>query len=154
MYQRQVTFGEAVNRALTVNYCNFNGRASRSEFGWFYLFGFIASCIISVAFCWSSTIEYIVSGIFSLFMLLPVSASRPAVFTTQAARDGGFSSTSCPSSAGLSMSTSQFRTVSQSPTLTAPCLISSTDKDKQICMIQRAFDIYCQTPSSFSPDFS
>lgn len=79
MYQRQVTFGEAVNRALTVNYCNFNGRASRSEFWWFYLFGFIASCIISVAFCWSSTIEYIVSGIFSLFMLLPglgISARR------------------------------------------------------------------------------
>lgn len=32
MYQRQVTFGEAVNKALGQNYCNFNGRASRSEY--------------------------------------------------------------------------------------------------------------------------
>lgn len=71
MYQRQVTFGEAVNRALTVNYCNFNGRASRSEFWWFQLFGLIAGCVIAVVFCWSDTIEYIVSGLFSLAILLP-----------------------------------------------------------------------------------
>lgn len=32
MYQRQLEFGEAVRRALTVNYCNFEGRASRSEY--------------------------------------------------------------------------------------------------------------------------
>ena len=38
MYQRQVTFGEAVNKALAQNYCNFNGRASRSEYWWYVLF--------------------------------------------------------------------------------------------------------------------
>ncbi|MCM1355313.1 MAG: DUF805 domain-containing protein [Staphylococcus sp.] len=71
MYQRQVSFSEAVRSALTVNYCNFNGRASRSEYWWFALFAFIVSIVISVAFCWSDTIEYIVSGIFSLAVLLP-----------------------------------------------------------------------------------
>lgn len=38
MYQRQVTFGEAIQRGLVENYCNFTGRASRSEYWWFYLF--------------------------------------------------------------------------------------------------------------------
>lgn len=47
MYQHQVTFGEAVRRALTTNYCNFSGRASRSEFWWFQLFSFIVGCILS-----------------------------------------------------------------------------------------------------------
>ena len=40
MYQYQVSFGEAVTRAFA-NYCNFEGRASRSEFWWFYLFNII-----------------------------------------------------------------------------------------------------------------
>ncbi|MEE0978071.1 MAG: DUF805 domain-containing protein [Muribaculaceae bacterium] len=40
-HQRQVSFGEAISRALTTNYCNFSGRASRSEFWWFQLFGAI-----------------------------------------------------------------------------------------------------------------
>lgn len=71
MYQRQLDFGEAVRRALTVNYCNFQGRASRSEYWWFMLFSFIAGCIISVVFCWSDTLEYLVSGLFSLAILLP-----------------------------------------------------------------------------------
>lgn len=71
MIQRQLTFGEAVQRALTFNYCNFSGRASRSEYWWFTLFSFILSCAIAVIFCWSDTLEYIVSGICSLYLLLP-----------------------------------------------------------------------------------
>ncbi|MDE7153923.1 MAG: DUF805 domain-containing protein [Muribaculaceae bacterium] len=39
-YQRQVSFGEAISRGLS-NYCNFEGRASRSEYWWFQLFIFI-----------------------------------------------------------------------------------------------------------------
>lgn len=35
MYQYQVSFGQAVNMALN-KYCDFNGRASRSEY-WFHL---------------------------------------------------------------------------------------------------------------------
>lgn len=71
MYQRQVTFSEAVRNALTVNYCNFSGRASRSEFWWFALFTFILSCIVSLAFFWSDTLEYIVTGIINILLLLP-----------------------------------------------------------------------------------
>lgn len=71
MYQRQLEFGEAVKRALTVNYCNFEGRASRSEYWWFSLFGVPVSAIISVVFCWSDTAKLIVSGIFSLACFLP-----------------------------------------------------------------------------------
>ncbi|MCM1291101.1 MAG: DUF805 domain-containing protein [Prevotella sp.] len=44
MYQRQVTFTEAVNRGIN-NLFNFSGRSSRSEFWWFYLL----MCIISYA---------------------------------------------------------------------------------------------------------
>ncbi len=40
MYQRQVSFGEAINRAFK-NYCCFTGRASRSEFWWFTLFVYL-----------------------------------------------------------------------------------------------------------------
>lgn len=40
MYQKQVTFGEAVRRAFS-SYCKFYGRASRSEYWWFFLFNFI-----------------------------------------------------------------------------------------------------------------
>lgn len=71
MYQRQVTFKEAIVRALQLNYCNFNGRASRSEFWWFQLFGFILSLIIGIVFCWSQDIMNIASGIISLALLLP-----------------------------------------------------------------------------------
>lgn len=71
MYQRQLDFGEAVQRALTVNYCNFQGRASRSEYWWFFLFCFIVGAVISALFFWSETMKTIVSGIFSLALLLP-----------------------------------------------------------------------------------
>lgn len=49
MYQRQLSFPEAVNRAIKDNYCNFNGRASRSEFWWFELFVVILGFIITMA---------------------------------------------------------------------------------------------------------
>ena len=71
MYQRQLSFSEAVTKALTVNYCNFEGRASRSEYWWFFLFNFIAGLVIGAVFVWSETLEYLVSGLFSLAMLLP-----------------------------------------------------------------------------------
>lgn len=69
MYQRQLTFGEAVKLALTTNYCNFNGRSSRSEFWWYALFTFILGAIIGFVF--SGTIYTIVSGIINLGLLLP-----------------------------------------------------------------------------------
>ena len=57
MYQRQVSFGQAVSLALGKNYCQFSGRSSRSEYWWFVLFQFI--------------ISYIVAGVANLALLLP-----------------------------------------------------------------------------------
>ncbi len=45
MYQQQVSFGDAVKRAFN-NYCNFNGRASRSEYWWFALFTALVSYVL------------------------------------------------------------------------------------------------------------
>ncbi len=71
MYQRQVTFKEAIVSALQQNYCNFSGRASRSEFWWFALFNFILSAVISIVFCWSQNAMNIVTGLVNLALLLP-----------------------------------------------------------------------------------
>ncbi len=71
MFQRQVTFQEAVKKALTVNYCNFSGRSSRSEFWWFMLFGFVLGAVVSIVFSFSPSLSRIVSGLVSLGLLLP-----------------------------------------------------------------------------------
>lgn len=42
MYQRQVSFSEAITRAFG-NYVNFSGRSSRSEYWWWVLFTFIVA---------------------------------------------------------------------------------------------------------------
>lgn len=47
MYQRQVSFGEAISMAFN-KYCCFTGRASRSEFWWFQLFCVILSSASSL----------------------------------------------------------------------------------------------------------
>lgn len=71
MYQRQVSFKEAVERALKENYYNFSGRASRSEFWWFYLFNIILSAVIGIVFCWSENAMNIATGLVNLALLLP-----------------------------------------------------------------------------------
>ncbi|MDE6484486.1 MAG: DUF805 domain-containing protein [Duncaniella sp.] len=77
MYQYQVSFSDAVRRALTVNYCNFQGRASRSEFWWFFLFSNIVGCIISPLYLYSGSSAFLnlIFGIIyyaiSLYFLLP-----------------------------------------------------------------------------------
>lgn len=70
MRQRQVSFTEAVKMALTVNYCNFSGRSSRSEFWWFVLFNFLLGALITCIFG-SGTTGECVSGVVSLLLLLP-----------------------------------------------------------------------------------
>lgn len=47
MYQYQVSFGDAIKRAFS-NYCVFTGRASRSEYWWFYLFTLLVSWVIGI----------------------------------------------------------------------------------------------------------
>lgn len=71
MYQRQVSFKEAVECALKQNYCNFSGRASRSEFWWFALFNFILSAVISIVFCWNQNTMNVITGLVNLALLLP-----------------------------------------------------------------------------------
>lgn len=69
MYQRQLTFGEAVKKALTENYCNFSGRASRSEFWWFQLFTFIVGIVasgLSYSIVGNEALSYIVNLVFFL----------------------------------------------------------------------------------------
>ena len=74
MYQRQVTFGEAINKALAQNYCNFSGRASRSEFWWYVLFtailGFAIGLVLGI-FGAGTTVTSLVQGFISLVLLLP-----------------------------------------------------------------------------------
>lgn len=45
MNQYQVSFGAAIQRAFS-NYCVFTGRASRSEFWWFFLFTYIVNIVL------------------------------------------------------------------------------------------------------------
>lgn len=68
MVQVQVTFKEAIMRALKQNYCNFDGRASRSEYWWFALFTFIVGLIME---CIPGTNGYVLVGIVNLALLLP-----------------------------------------------------------------------------------
>lgn len=71
MYQRQVSFGEAINRAVAQNYCNFSGRSSRSEYWWYVLFTAIIGCGVSFIFSGNQTTMSIISGIVNLVLLLP-----------------------------------------------------------------------------------
>lgn len=45
MYQRELSFSEAIDYALKNHYCRFVGRASASEFWWFALFYVMAVSI-------------------------------------------------------------------------------------------------------------
>lgn len=74
MYQRQVTFGEAVNKAVAQNYCNFNGRASRSEYWWYVLFTAILCMAIGFIlgiFGAGTSVVSAIQGVVSLALLLP-----------------------------------------------------------------------------------
>lgn len=71
MYQRQVNFKEAVTSALGRNYCNFSGRASRSEFWWFELFELLLQIAIGIVFCWNLDVLNIISYLVGLGLLLP-----------------------------------------------------------------------------------
>jgi len=70
MYQRQLSFGEALKRDLFENYCNFSGRSSRSEYWWFALFQFIVSSLMQIFFG-DGTAGMILGGIIGLALLLP-----------------------------------------------------------------------------------
>lgn len=71
MFQRQVTFEQAVRSALQQHYCDFSGRASRSEFWWFELFGVILGAIISAFGIFSTSAVSVIQSIVVLLLFLP-----------------------------------------------------------------------------------
>ena len=73
MYQRQLTFKEAVESALKNNYCNFDGRASRSQYWWFYLFQIIVSVVL---YCLSPILG---SSVTTLATLINLALLLPAL---------------------------------------------------------------------------
>ncbi|MCM2290150.1 MAG: DUF805 domain-containing protein [Sulfuritalea sp.] len=58
-----MTFGESIKTCFS-KYAEFNGRASRSEFWWWFLFTFLASA-------GAGMVSETLSGLFSLAVLLP-----------------------------------------------------------------------------------
>jgi len=58
-----MTFAESIKTCFS-KYADFNGRASRSEFWWWVLFVFLVSAATSI-------VSTVVSGLFSLSVLLP-----------------------------------------------------------------------------------
>lgn len=58
-----MTFGESISACFS-KYATFDGRASRSEFWWFFLFTFLASAALGI-------VSDKLSGLFSLAVLLP-----------------------------------------------------------------------------------
>lgn len=71
MYQRQVTFGEAINQAFS-QYCQFTGRASRSEYWWFVLFTFIVCTVLNLStFVVGKMVSQALTTIFGLATLFP-----------------------------------------------------------------------------------
>ncbi|MDE6715994.1 MAG: DUF805 domain-containing protein [Muribaculaceae bacterium] len=63
-------FLESVKQTLTQNYCNFNGRARRSEFWYFALFTTIIGMLMSIIINFGS-IGIIISLVVNLALLLP-----------------------------------------------------------------------------------
>lgn len=56
-----------VKSVITKNYINFQGRATRAEFWWFFLFNFLISLILSLFGKAGTTLQ----GIWSLAIMLP-----------------------------------------------------------------------------------
>lgn len=71
MIQRQATFDGAIRSAIQEHYCDFNGRASRSDYWWFVLFTLILSCIFSFIGWFSPKASMIINVIVSLALFLP-----------------------------------------------------------------------------------
>ena len=57
-----------VKSVILKNYCNFEGRASRPEFWWFFLFNFVVSLVLGL---FGTKVGTILQGIWSLAILLP-----------------------------------------------------------------------------------
>lgn len=65
-----MSFVESITTVVVQKYCDFNGRARRSEYWWFCLANAILSGVLS-SFAQKSTIVAVISVIVSLALLLP-----------------------------------------------------------------------------------
>ena len=68
-----MTFSQSVSYCFQ-NYANFQGRARRSEFWWFYLFALIVSLVIQApiaAIFGQNTLYWIVSLILTIVLITP-----------------------------------------------------------------------------------
>lgn len=73
MYQRQLTFSEAIDKALRDNYLNFRGRAALSDFWWFMLFSVLALFIsVFVGGVLGEVVAGIVGTLVLVFLFLPM----------------------------------------------------------------------------------
>lgn len=71
MNQRMLKFGEAIRIVLVDKYCCFKGRASRSEYWWFALLGFIIGCVFTPLQLIFPTVYLVLMGSVSLGLILP-----------------------------------------------------------------------------------
>ena len=71
MFQRQVTFEQAVRSAIQQHYCDFSGRASRSQYWWYVLFTVILSAILQAFGVFSPKVASVLVGIINLALFLP-----------------------------------------------------------------------------------
>ncbi len=71
MFQRQATFQEAVESALKVNYCNFNGRASRSQYWYYVLFTAILGVVLTILTAIIGEVGTYITYLVDLALLLP-----------------------------------------------------------------------------------
>lgn len=70
VFQKQATFQEALRSAIVENYCNFEGRASRSQYWWYVLFTALLGFLIGIIFG-EETTGNIIQGIVTFALLLP-----------------------------------------------------------------------------------
>ena len=71
MFQYQVSFGEAIQRAFN-KFCCFSGRASRSEFWWWILFTIILSWVINGVFMLFTSLEPTRFWMLCVFCFIPL----------------------------------------------------------------------------------
>ena len=65
-----MNFADAVKTVLTQKYADFNGRASRSEFWWYFLFAIIVSAVLQ--FVDNMILGYpVLASIFALATIIP-----------------------------------------------------------------------------------
>jgi len=67
-------FKQAIETCVRTKYATFSGRASRSEFWWFFLGTFIVNVVINILGRVSTTIGVVLSIVFFLATIVPILA--------------------------------------------------------------------------------